>query len=186
MFMLAGITSTYRSKLISNSFNEWLKPNSKVLDLGCGNGIVSKCLADEYNLKLTGCDIMNYLAVDIPFVKMKSIYKLPFKDKSFDFVIVNDVLHHTSFGNQEKLIKEALRISKSVLIFEVQPTLSGKIFDFILNKIHNSEMDIPFTFRDSQKWFLVFDKLKIKYHSKRVSRPVFYPFQHIAFKLNNK
>lgn len=59
----------------------------------------------------------------------------------------NDVLHHTSFTNQESLLIDALSKGGTVLIFEVQPTLAGKFADFLINKIHSPEMDIPFTFR---------------------------------------
>jgi len=141
------------------------------------------CLINELQINLMGCDIANYLVEDIPFVRLKSHNKLPFKDRNFDIIMFNDMLHHTSFENQEKLITEGLRIAKKIVIFEVNPTILGNIFDFLLNKIHNPRMAIPLTFRTAVEWHNLFKKMGIKYQDKKVIRPLFYPFLHIGFLL---
>lgn len=186
MINLAAITSKYRGKLIIDAYRKWIKRGETVLDVGCGNGVVSNEIKNQFKLNLTGCDVMSYLTENIPFIKMKSEDKLPFRTKSFDIAMFNDVLHHTSFATQQKLLVEALRVADKVLIFEVKPTIVGIIADYLLNKVHNKNMNIPFTFRTVGGWQALFKSLGIKYGSLEVKRPLFYPFSHIVFYLQKK
>ncbi len=182
---LADFTSKYRGRLIIDAYEKWIKSGERVLDVGCGNGVVSNQIKEYFHTKMTGCDVMNYLIRRLSFVKMDTPDKLPFPDKSFDIVMFNDVLHHTTNINQEKLLKEALRVSRKVLIFEVKPTLVGTISDYLINKIHNPNMDTPFTFRTPQKWQTLFKNLKARYQVDDIKRPALYPFSHMAFRLTS-
>lgn len=181
LFNPAKITSKYRAEFILSSFKKYLKKNSKVLDAGCGTGVVSNFLKSETGINITGCDIKNYLQYKIPFAKIKSDGKLPFKNKSFDVVMINDVLHHIENNGQIKLINESLRVGKKVLIFEAKPTIGGKIFDLVLNKFHYGDLKAPLTFKDQAGWEKIFTNMKAKYKTKIIRRPFFYPFSHIAF-----
>ena len=90
---------------------------STVLDLGCGFGAYSAALI-ETGLKCFGCDIsLDYLrgAVrnGVPVVRVDSL--LPFKDRSFDTVMMFEVIEHVE--GIEKVLDEAFRIArKNVLI----------------------------------------------------------------------
>jgi ubiquinone/menaquinone biosynthesis C-methylase UbiE len=186
MLSLAEITSTYRTKLIVTAYRDWIKKGQKVLDIGCGNGVVSAKLIKDFDIDLTGCDIDKYLTHKIKFVKMKTVGNLPFDDMSFDVAMLNDVLHHTEKNNQQNLLNEALRVSKQVAVFEVNPTVLGIIFDFIMNKIHHFRMNIPFTFRTNNEWIRLFIKNDYKYIIKQVQKPFLYPFKHVAYLLTKK
>ncbi len=73
-----------------------------------------------------------------------------------------------------------------MLIFEVKPTMLGIITDYLINKIHNEDMSVPFTFRSVKNWKRLFDKLNVKCEYLTVTRPTFYPASHIAFRLKVK
>jgi len=180
---IAEITTPIRAKLIANAYKQWIMKNNKVLDIGCGNGVVSILLKDLLSINITGCDRDQYLIREINYKKMIDDSILPFKNKNFDVVMFNDVLHHTTYNNQIKLILEALRVANKVTIFELKPTLVGKLLDFLINKIHNPRMDIPFTYRESDNWELIFTKNNIHYKKKLVKSPWFYPFSHVAYLL---
>lgn len=105
MSILANITSIYRARLIAEHYAKWLKPNEKVLDVGCGNGVVTKFLSEDLGVIIEGCDIENYLSKQIKFKIMEKHDELPYDDNSFDAVMFNDVLHHTSKTNQKKIDK---------------------------------------------------------------------------------
>ncbi|MFX0206353.1 MAG: class I SAM-dependent methyltransferase [Candidatus Hodarchaeota archaeon] len=167
--------------MIVNVYKEWVKLNENVLDVGCGNGIVSEYLEKGLGVKIRGCDIDNYLITKINFSKMKHPSKLPFKKNSFDSVMLNDVLHHTTKINQNKLLKEALRVGKKVLIFEIEPTLVSKVCDILINKIHYGSLKVPLTFRKIKDWEKLFRKMNFKYTSKQLRKPLLYPFKHTAF-----
>src|SRR5262245_48398729 len=88
-----------------------------VLDLGCGYGAYSIALAGE-GLKCFGCDInLGYLRKasqhGLPVVAVDSA--LPFSDRSFDSVLLFEVLEHVE--DIESVIGEAFRLArKNVLI----------------------------------------------------------------------
>lgn len=181
--ILADYTSKVRGKLIIKSYKQWLKPGNKVLDVGCGNGVVSTQIADYFRARIWGCDTLEYLTENIKFKLIKKENSLPFKNQEFDTAMFNDVLHHIPYSIQEQLITDALRVAKQVLIFEVQPTIIGKISDYLINKIHNPSMRISLTFRTIGEWKKIFVKNKIKYEVQLVKTPLFYPFSHAAFRL---
>ncbi len=185
MSKITEFTTDIRSRLLISIYKAWLKKNEKVLDIGCGDGILSSIIIKNTNIRLTGCDISNYLKIKIPFVLMKSSGKLPFEDKSFDTVMLNDVLHHISFQDQENILKEAIRVAQKILIFEVEPTLSGMISDYIINKFHNINMPVPLTFRTKTDWQRLFEKLNLKALYIKPDCPFLYPFKHQAFLLTS-
>ena len=178
---IADITTVVRAKLISDVYKKWVKPKSSVLDIGCGTGIVADELRKSLDIRVEGCDINSYLIRPIKFKVMNSVEKLDYRNNLFECSMLNDVLHHTDYDIQEKLLKEALRVSKTVLIFELLPTLSGKIADFIINKIHNPKMNIPYTYRTHNQWKKLFKKQGYLCKTHEVRKPFWYPFSHIAF-----
>lgn len=183
MLKLADITSVYRAKLIIEVYRKWIKPCQSVLDIGCGTGAVAEELKKSLNINVEGCDINSYLLRNILFKKMTSSTKLPYKNKLFNLSMFNDVLHHTEYNNQEPLIREAFRVSKKVLIFELIPTKLGKWADLFINKIHNPKMKIPYTYRKPEQWKNMFSEMGLKVRYVNVDKPLLYPFTHIAYLL---
>lgn len=186
MNRLTQFTTGIRSKLIIQAYKNYLKKGDRVLDLGCGDGILSEILQNAFVLKLTGCDIENYLWKKIPFVAMGNESILPFPDNSFDTVMVNDMLHHISYSNQKKLLREALRVSNKVLIFEDEPTLVGLLADWIVNKFHNLHMPVTLTHKNHLQWVKLFESMEIRYKYRKIHRPFFYPFSHECFYISKK
>jgi tRNA (uracil-5-)-methyltransferase TRM9 len=91
-------------------------PNSRVLDIGCGNGRFYPLLA-ERNVDYTGIDnSVGLLAIaheQHPFVTFMhgDATKLPFPDRSFDTVFSFAVLHHIpSRELRREFVREAARV----------------------------------------------------------------------------
>ena len=153
-----------------------------VLDIGCGNGVVSYEIKKHFNCNLVGTDILNYLKRDIPLKKTIDEDKLDFKDNEFDLGLFNDALHHMPYNTQFKLIKEALRVCSKVIIFEVKPTFIAKAVDYLINRIHNSDMPIPLSFREEREWTQRFKEEGISFEIFNVKKPVcLYPFSNFLF-----
>lgn len=97
-----------------------IEPNSRVLDLGCGDGTLLALLMKEKGCRATGIEIDE-----------KAIYKCvergvtvshgdidsgleDYSDKRFDYVILNESLQEIL--NPDKVIAEALRVGKRVIV----------------------------------------------------------------------
>lgn len=184
-FNISSFTSPYRAQLIISTYKQWFNGGDKVLDVGCGTGIVTNELRKKSKLEIIGCDINNYLVQNIPFVKIKGD-KLPFPKQSFDVCLFNDVLHHIEKEKQVQILKEAFRVGKNVFIFEIEPSLSSNIFDVVLNKLHYDELATPLAFRYPKEWKQLFKELSANCDYIKLKRPFWYPFTHIAFKITRK
>ena len=103
-------------KLIS----EWIKPDSSVLDLGCGDGSLLKLLIEKRNIRGYGIDtsidkIIKSLSNNINVINTNINYKLDyFSDNSFNYVILAQSLQVVE--NPVGLIKEMLRVGDEAII----------------------------------------------------------------------
>ena len=94
-----------------------LNKNSKVLDLGCKKGFFLKDLNIIIpGIKSYGVENHSYALKKAVKCKSKLIkseyYKLPYKNKSFDFVIAFNSLYMQNLGDVIKSLKEIERVSK--------------------------------------------------------------------------
>lgn len=115
-----------------------LKPES-ILDVGAGEGFTLEMFRkNKVGKKLEGIEYMDE-AIKFgnqlhPQVKIKKgdIYKLPYKDSSFDLIICTEVLEH--LDNPIKAVEELKRVTKKHIIlsvpneplFTIQRFLRGK------------------------------------------------------------
>lgn len=183
---ITELTGSYRGKLVIKAYSQWLKKGDKVLDIGCGTGIITKLLMDHLGIKITACDVKNYLIYqDIPFVKIRDGAFSSITER-FDAALLNDVLHHIPKEGQEQLIRQAVKVADKVLIFEAKPSIWGKVADIVLNKFHYGSLNAPLTFRDVEDWQKLFGKMSLKSKVVKLKKPFWYPFSHIAFLLESK
>lgn len=97
------------------------KPHKKLLDVGCGSFLDAPVFIDEVNLNYYGIDVFTPKNIrKLPKIKFKkaSIYSIPYKNNSFDYVFVHDVLHHIDerkqdYHNHLKGLKELKRVCKN-------------------------------------------------------------------------
>jgi methionine biosynthesis protein MetW len=99
---------------------EIIRPKSKVLDLGCGDGLLLRELVSKKKI--------NGLGIEISLEKIKSCLNngisviqedlneglKDFKDDSFDYVILSQTLEY--IAHPVYLIQEMLRVGKNVVI----------------------------------------------------------------------
>lgn len=99
-------------------------PHKSILDAGCGEGFsLNRIKKAGIEATMEGVD-MEEAAIMIGKklfpdfnLKLGSIYKLPYKDNSFDVVLCNEVLEH--LDDPQKALSELNRVSKSHLILSV-------------------------------------------------------------------
>jgi len=97
-----------------------LPKNVRVLDVGCGDGSLMSHLINEKNIDARGLElekenIKKCIYKGLPVIEGNAETELhQFPNQSFDFVILSQTLQ--AFYNPEKVLKDLLRIGKSVII----------------------------------------------------------------------
>ena len=97
-----------------------LPKNVRVLDVGCGDGSLMNHLIKEKNIEARGLElkkenVTKCIYKGLPVIEGNAETELhQFPNQSFDFVILSQTLQ--AFYNPEKVLKDLLRIGKSVII----------------------------------------------------------------------
>ena len=103
-------------------FLSWIKPGSKVLDLGCGDGYLANLIAEKNYCDVTCADVSE-VALNIAKARGLKVIKasidepLPFPENSFDYVIATEVLEHII--KTESALSEMARVSKKYLLVSI-------------------------------------------------------------------
>ena len=103
-----------------NEITKLIENNSKILDLGCGNGELFKKLSIEKNAYGVGIEInqdeaIKAIAKGISVIQGDLDHGLKqFEDKSFDYAILNQTLQSTE--KPDFVIDEMLRVSKKAIV----------------------------------------------------------------------
>ena len=147
------ICTERRDKDIVTGITCLLDGERTVLDIGCGDGMLTKKAMEKLGLGAVGLEVSIPKNAKVP-VRLFDGQKLPYPDSSFDSVFLIDVLHHTR--HSESLIGEALRVTKkSVIIkdhyYTNQFDLAAlKIADFAGNFLTDAKT--PFYFKSKWEW----------------------------------
>jgi methionine biosynthesis protein MetW len=97
-----------------------LPKNTRVLDVGCGDGSLMDLLIKEKNIKARGLELIEdnvkkCIYKGLSVIEGNAETELhQFPDQSFDFVVLSQTLQ--AFYNPEKVLNDLLRIGKSVVI----------------------------------------------------------------------
>jgi len=97
-----------------------LPKNVRVLDVGCGDGSLMSHLIQEKNIEARGLElkkenVTKCIYKGLSVIEGNAETELhQFPNQSFDFVILSQTLQ--AFYNPEKVLKDLLRIGKSVII----------------------------------------------------------------------
>ncbi len=99
---------------------KWIKPNSRVLDLGCGDGSLLKYLQDNlnvtgYGLEIDNDNIVQCIKNGVNVIQTNLDAGLSdFDNNSFDYVIMTQTLQ--AIQHPDKLLDEILRIGREGIV----------------------------------------------------------------------
>ena len=97
-----------------------LPNNTRVLDVGCGDGSLMNLLVKEKNIETRGLELDQNNVQECIYKGLTVIHGnaetelYQFPNQSFDYVVLSQTLQ--AFYNPDKVLKELLRIGKSVVI----------------------------------------------------------------------
>ena len=137
----------------------FIEKSSKILDLGCGSGIIGLAFQEFFQAEVIGADVRDNRISPLPF-KLIDGKKLPFPENFFDVILINYVLHHSE--NPTTLLNEAKRVSKKIIIYEDLP--EGFLSKLIC-KIHGASFAKFFrnlnsaSFKSEKEWEKFFREL---------------------------
>jgi ubiquinone/menaquinone biosynthesis C-methylase UbiE len=117
--LLLGKQATYNLNIISQLA---LKDSDRVLDLGCGTGVLTKMIADHLSGEAGGCSVgIDAAGKMIQVAKKKrgsdtcrfetaAAEDLPFEAASFDAAVSSLFFHHVDLDLKKKALQEAFRV----------------------------------------------------------------------------
>lgn len=175
-----GVARFDRRSWFLNEFNSWyynrriwvlsrhlarsIRGGGRVLDVGCGDGLLAMALMRiRPDLKVEGVDVVPRLKSMMP-VTLYDGLKLPFADKSFDYVTIVDVLHHTL--DPAAVLAEASRVARLGVVVKdhlregilAQATLA--FMDWIGNV--GDGVPMPYNFLSRSEWQGAFNKARLR------------------------
>ena len=151
-FMAALHRPIYLSRLreLVRCISPHLKEGDQVLDIGCGSGMLGKMLLDSpscpFNVKVQGLERFKRGGEPIE-VHLYDGVKIPYANRTFDVVILADVLHHEQ--DPDRLLRESIRISRRLLIIK-DHQLNGPLAWLRISLIDwaaNSPFGVPCRYR---------------------------------------
>ncbi len=116
---LWSVDASHEQKLLLEKvFSMLPKDIESILDVGCGNGVITNQLPD--NKHVCGMDIsdeaLKYVNRE---TKVGSIDKLPFGNDEFDLILSTDTIEHLPIEIYDNGLKEIQRVAKKYLLIAV-------------------------------------------------------------------
>lgn len=155
---------TRRVRVLSDHLAKLIPQGVRVLDVGCGDGLVSHLIMKRLpNVQLRGIDVLVRKQTYIP-VDWFDGRVIPYGERSFDLVMLVDMLHHTD--NPMIPLREAVRVARrAILIKDVTcdgvfagPTL--RFMDWVGNARHG--VALPYNYWLRRQWCDAFDALGLR------------------------
>lgn len=175
------------ARKMAEQCQEYIEKGEKILDLGCGSGIVASVFQDFFQAEVVGVDIADSTVRDISF-QIMSGKEIPFPDNSFDSVLIAFVLHHAK--DPVSLLKEAKRISrKRIIVYEDLP--EGPASSFFC-RLHGFSFDRWFqnkkttSFKKERDWKKIFNQLELDLIAEKEASSDLNPVQKKLFVLQKK
>jgi len=120
MRQLSKFEQAHRARVDYELIESFIEPNSKVLDVGCGDGQLLANLVRDKDIEGEGIELQQEFVLDcvcrgLPTIQQDIADGLGYyADKSFDYVILSQTVQ--TLKEPEKVFTELLRVGKKVIV----------------------------------------------------------------------
>ena len=156
-----GYVHHRRVRVLSAHLAEIIPQNSRVLDVGCGDGLLAHLILQRRpDLFLRGIDVLVRQQTHIPVDEFDGRV-IPYGNASFNVVILVDVLHHTD--DPMLMLREAARVAATAVVIKDHTrdgALAGatlRFLDWVGNARHG--VALPYNYWPQQRWLEAFNTL---------------------------
>jgi SAM-dependent methyltransferase len=153
-----------RISQLAQKLADLLPGNAEVLDVGCGDGLLSSEIAKlRAGLRIAGIDV---LVREKTFIRVSKFNgtTIPYPDASFDAVMLVDVLHHTI--DPTVLLRESRRVARQAIVIK-DHTCNGllaaprlRFMDWVGNARHG--VVLPYNYWCKERWRTELVRLKLE------------------------
>lgn len=156
--LIAGRRRDAVARALGKMLAELKIPSASLLDVGCGDGVVASILRDRVQglEHVEGVEVIVPSSTSIP-VRPFDGSSIPHNDKSFDVVLLCDVLHHVAdYSGIVRLLSECGRVAREAVLVKDHPidTAFDRKFISLLDTVGNWNAGIamPLTFLSRGQW----------------------------------
>ena len=149
---------TRRAAVLARHFSDLIPNGHTVLDVGCGDGLIaSLILQHRRDLTIQGVDVLARPTAHIPVTAFDGEH-LPFADKSWQTVMLCDVLHHTPIPLE--MLREVVRVAQQCVVIKdhvlrgVLARQTLRLMDFVGNAPHG--VALPYNYLSASEWHAAF------------------------------
>jgi len=159
-----GYVFPRRVRVLSRHLAEMAPREASILDVGCGDGLLDQLLLERRpDLSVRGIEVLIRKKTYRP-IETYDGKTIPFPAKSFDAVMLVDVLHHTD--DPMELLTQAAHVARKCILLKdhtMDGLLAGPTLRF-MDRVGNARHGIalPYNYWTYQQWMDACEKLRLK------------------------
>lgn len=149
-----------RIRVLSHHLSEILPERATVLDVGAGDGSVAHAIMKRRpDVHVRGIDVLVRPGALIPVEQFDGLH-IPYEDRTFDAVMLVDVLHHTT--EPIDLLRDAGRVARTAVI--IKDHLADAVFAVatlrFMDRVGNARFGValPYHYLRRAEWHRAFDE----------------------------
>ena len=151
-----------RTRVLARHLSQYIVPGSRVLDVGCGDGLIDRMIVEQTRCSIEGIDTIVRPHTQIPVHAFDGV-TLPYENQSFEVVMFVDVLHHTR--DPKILLQEAVRVGRMVLIKDhlrngLLANQTLRLMDWVGNAHHG--VALPYNYLSKSEWEKAFQEVGLR------------------------